>query len=126
VIKDKQVDGDKASNAGTLPASVGQGELVEELWGTSTRRERSSRQNFAVDGAGELALAQSGRPEDDENITGADPMVFDVPFQQRSVDTVGPVVDMIGRGLLARKHFKQAEAQGVCPAGGTGGRLGVR
>ena len=80
--------------------AAGQGEFVEQLGHALIEHGAIVAAGLVAEGAGQPALADAGRADDDQIVVGLDPVAVDELLEQRAVEAARTaVIDVLERRL---------------------------
>src|SRR3954470_20837874 len=104
VVEDEQVDtGERPEQLLVAPVAAREREGVEQAWQALIEHGAIVAACLVAERAGDPALADAGRPDDEQVLVALDPLAGDELLEQSPVETAcGPQIDVIDDGVLAQ------------------------
>ena len=103
VVEDKEIGAAEGSDqAGMAPVASGERHVAAEFRPAMIEDGAIFAAGFVADGAGQPALSDAGRADQDQIVVGVDPAALGEPLEQRPIEASGgAVVDVFDACLMA-------------------------
>ena len=103
VVEDEEIGAAEGSDQARMaPVAPGEREVAAEFRPAMIEDGAIVAAGSVADGAGQPALADAGRTDQDQIVVGVDPVALGEPLEQRAIEpSRGAVVDVLDARLVA-------------------------